>query len=62
MKLAIIGSYGHLGTVLGALKELPDVRLVEIPDAGHVVNLAQPKAFSAALEAFLDELDARDPA
>ena len=27
MKLAIIGSYGHVGTVLGALEQLPDVRL-----------------------------------
>ncbi len=28
MKLAIIGSYGHLGTVLAGLKDLPDVQLV----------------------------------
>ena len=33
---------------------LPDARLVEIPDAGHLVNLARPVAFDAAIAAFLD--------
>jgi predicted dehydrogenase len=28
MKLAIIGSYGHVGSVLGSLQKLPDVELV----------------------------------
>jgi len=32
----------------------PDVRSVVIPDAGHVVNLAAPAAFDAALREFLD--------
>jgi pimeloyl-ACP methyl ester carboxylesterase len=31
---------------------LPDAELLEIPDAGHVVNLEQPEAFDAALLAF----------
>lgn len=35
---------------------LPAARLVEIADAGHVVNLAAPAAFNAALGRFLDAL------
>ncbi len=35
---------------------LPDARLEVIPDAGHVVNLAQPAAFDAALLRFLESL------
>ena len=34
---------------------LPRARLVVVPGAGHVVNLAQPLAFDAALLAFLAE-------
>jgi pimeloyl-ACP methyl ester carboxylesterase len=37
-------------------ERLPHARLVEIPGAGHVVNLARPDAFNAALEAFLERL------
>jgi pimeloyl-ACP methyl ester carboxylesterase len=36
---------------------LPAAELVVIPDAGHVVNLAAPAAFDAALLGFLDRLD-----
>jgi len=32
---------------------LPDASLVVIDDAGHVVNLARPREFNAALETFL---------
>jgi pimeloyl-ACP methyl ester carboxylesterase len=32
---------------------LPDGRLVVVEDAGHVVNLARPPAFNAAVEEFL---------
>ena len=35
---------------------LPSARLIVVPDAGHVVNLAQPAAFNAALTSFLDVL------
>jgi pimeloyl-ACP methyl ester carboxylesterase len=35
------------------VRELPDVRLVTIPDSGHFVYLEQPEAFRAALTAFL---------
>lgn len=35
---------------------LPDARLEVIPEAGHVVNLARPDAFNAALADFLDHL------
>ena len=34
---------------------LPAARLVEIPDAGHLVNLARPAEFNAAVAAFLDD-------
>jgi pimeloyl-ACP methyl ester carboxylesterase len=37
-------------------RSLPKARLVVVPNAGHVVNLAQPKAFNAALGEFLDGL------
>jgi pimeloyl-ACP methyl ester carboxylesterase len=35
------------------VRELPDVRLVMIPDSGHFVYLEQPAAFRAALTDFL---------
>ena len=35
---------------------IPGARLEVVPDAGHVVNLAQPEAFGALLDAFLAEL------
>jgi pimeloyl-ACP methyl ester carboxylesterase len=35
---------------------LPDARLVVIPDAGHVVNLAQPERVNLALREFLASL------
>jgi pimeloyl-ACP methyl ester carboxylesterase len=35
---------------------LPDVRLVVVPEAGHVVNLAQPERVNAALREFLSGL------
>lgn len=35
---------------------MPSARLVEIPDAGHLVNLAQPAAFNAAVSEFLAAL------
>ena len=37
---------------------LPEARLEVIPGAGHVVNLARPEAFNAALLGFLDALSA----
>jgi pimeloyl-ACP methyl ester carboxylesterase len=39
---------------------LPHARLVVIPGAGHVVNLAAPAAFNAALEEFLGGLAGRN--
>jgi proline iminopeptidase len=35
------------------VRELPDVRLVTIPDSGHFVYIEQPEAFRAALTDFL---------
>lgn len=40
-------------------RALPHARLVEVPDAGHVVNLAAPRAFDAALLEFFDGIDSR---
>jgi 3-oxoadipate enol-lactonase len=37
---------------------LPAATLVEIPDAGHLVNLARPTEFNAAVATFLDALPA----
>ncbi len=37
-------------------RALPQARLCEIPDAGHVVNLSAPRAFHAAVSEFLDSL------
>jgi pimeloyl-ACP methyl ester carboxylesterase len=41
--------------VLGreALKDLPDGKLVEIADSGHVSHIEKPDEFDAALTAFL---------
>ena len=47
------GSLEACRTLAGAL---PQAQLCEIPDAGHVVNLAQPAAFNAALQEFLASL------
>ncbi len=38
---------------------LPAARLVEIPDAGHLVNLARPHDFNAAVDTFLNTLPAK---
>jgi proline iminopeptidase len=35
------------------VRELPDVRLVTIPESGHMVHIEQPEAFRAALIDFL---------
>jgi proline iminopeptidase len=35
------------------VRELPDVRLVTIPDSGHMVHIEQPEAFRAALTEFV---------
>jgi 3-oxoadipate enol-lactonase len=35
---------------------IPDARLVTIPQAAHLANLEQPKAFNQALAAFLEEV------
>ncbi len=35
---------------------LPNAQLEVVPDAGHVVNLAQPERTNAALRSFLDDL------
>ena len=41
-------------------RALPRARLVVVEGAGHVVNLAAPAAFNAALEELLDEVDRAD--
>lgn len=39
------------------VRNLPDAELVEIPGAGHVVNLAAPEAFNEACRRFLSRVD-----
>jgi pimeloyl-ACP methyl ester carboxylesterase len=41
-----------------AERTIPDARSVVIPDAGHVANLENPAAFTAALRAFLGSVSA----
>ncbi|MER5389715.1 alpha/beta fold hydrolase [Saccharopolyspora sp. NPDC002686] len=38
-------------------EQIPDARLVEIPDAGHAANQERPEEFNAAVRAFLAEVD-----
>ena len=55
--LVVVGSNDRASLVPARelAEALPDARLVEVPGAGHVVNLAAPAAFNDALVAFLDE-------
>jgi 2-succinyl-5-enolpyruvyl-6-hydroxy-3-cyclohexene-1-carboxylate synthase/2-succinyl-6-hydroxy-2,4-cyclohexadiene-1-carboxylate synthase len=48
---------GSLPVSRKLVEALPAAQRVVIPDAGHVVNLAAPAAFDAALLAFLDRLE-----
>ena len=42
----------------GIAKRIPGAKLVEIPGAGHIVNLEQPERFNRAVLDFLKENDA----
>ncbi len=42
-------------------RTLPGARLVTIADAGHLVNVAQPAAFNAAVADFVDSLPVAPP-
>jgi pimeloyl-ACP methyl ester carboxylesterase len=46
-----LGHWPDLGRA--AVKELPDGKLVEIENAGHVSHIEQPEKFDAALADFL---------
>ncbi|ACB94894.1 alpha/beta fold hydrolase [Beijerinckia indica] len=48
-----LGHWPQLGR--SALKDLPDGKLVEIANAGHVPHVEQPEAFLTAIDAFLAE-------
>jgi pimeloyl-ACP methyl ester carboxylesterase len=56
--LVVVGSRDRLSLAPSRdlAAALPAARLVEIPDAGHLVNLARPTEFNAAVTAFLDAL------
>jgi len=58
--LVIVGAEDalSLGPSRVLARALPAARLVEVPGAGHVVNLAAPARFDAELAAFLDALPA----
>lgn len=57
--LVVVGAndVGSLAVSRDLAAALPNARLEIIPDAGHVVNLAQPSTFNAALLEFLDGVD-----
>jgi pimeloyl-ACP methyl ester carboxylesterase len=57
--LVVVGGAdrGSLEPSRALARFLPDARLVVVDGAGHVVNLAQPAAFNAALAEFLAGLD-----
>jgi len=56
--LVIVGDRdrGSLEPSRALAAALPAAQLVVVPGAGHIVNLAQPAAFNAALTTFLDAL------
>jgi len=56
--LVIVGARDRLSldASRALARALPNAELVEIPDAGHLVNLARPTEFNAAVAAFLDAL------
>lgn len=58
--LLIVGSRdaGSLAVSRELVRALPHAELVVVPGAGHVVNLADPEAFNAALLGFLERLPA----
>ena len=54
--LVVVGDDDMIAGAVGAeamARELPDARLVTIPDSGHFVYIEQPEAFRAALTDFL---------
>ncbi len=56
--LVVVGTRDRLSlaTARQIARTLPRARLVEVEDAGHVVNLAAPEPVNAALREFLDGL------
>ena len=37
-------------------KEIPNARLISIPDAGHIMNMDNPKEFNKAIAKFVDQV------
>ncbi len=62
--LVVVGAEDRpsLATSRALAAALPSARLVVVPAAGHLVNVAQPAAFNAAVATFLDELRRSDGA
>jgi pimeloyl-ACP methyl ester carboxylesterase len=58
--LVVVGARDRLSldACRALARALPNARLDEIPGAGHLVNLARPADFNAAVSAFLDALPA----
>jgi pimeloyl-ACP methyl ester carboxylesterase len=54
--LVVVGARDRLSldACRALARALPNAELVEIPDAGHLVNLARPSEFNAAVSTFLD--------
>ncbi len=61
--LVIVGEHDAISTVdeMRAMAEaIPGSQCVVIPNSGHVTSLENPAAFNAALESFLERLEAGD--
>ncbi len=56
--LVVVGEHDAISSVeemRGIAEQIPDAKLVVIPEAGHMSPLENPAAFNAALERFLRE-------
>ena len=59
--LVVVGANdtGFLAASEYMQKKIPDCKKVVIPDAGHAVNMDQPKLFNEAVLEFLDSVKGR---
>ena len=56
--LVVVGEHDAISSVeemRGIAEQIPDAKLVVIPEAGHMSPLENPAAFNAAIERFLRE-------
>ena len=48
----------NLASTLALAEQQPNMRVIEVPEGGHLMNLEAPDSFRRHLEAFIDEIDA----